>query len=125
LIEKVSRGHQAQQVVTVDDQQAADRVAAHQVGRLSECAGRCRAHHVGTHDVLNGDLVFAAHAAKISIGDDTDYTAAINRDQMTDAVAAHFGARRTEGFTRGDRHNARCHDVFQSHLKLPNDGRSR
>jgi|RhiMethySRZTD1v2_1073278.scaffolds.fasta_scaffold423290_2 hypothetical protein len=119
LIQQVSSRHQANELVLFDDDQRSDGMPTHQVRRLAQCRGWADAHGPPSrHQVTNGSSPprFRHFSpAEIAFGDDPHDVAAIDYDQMPDAVLPHSGQRGFGRLFRTDRDYSSAHDVSKTH----------
>jgi hypothetical protein len=118
LVEQVGGGHDPDDAPILDDQQAADGSAPHQIRGLADRGGRTRAHRIGGHQITNDAVASRCRsscAAKVAFGDNAHEASVLHHDKVADAVIAHRGPSDTRGVigTNGDHFNA--HDISESH----------
>jgi hypothetical protein len=118
LVEQVGSSHDPDDAPAFQDQQAADRSSAHQIGGLAERGGWTGAHRIGGHQITDGAVACRCRsscAAKITFGDNAYKTSVLHHDKMADAVSAHRGPSDAHGVfsTNGNHFNA--HHISESH----------
>src|SRR5689334_16378412 len=94
LIEDVGRGHDPHELSVIEDGQAADRAASHQIRRLAEGGRRIGDHDVPGHELSDRSAPTyndAPTPAEVAFRQDAHDVLAIHDDEVTDALRPHQG----------------------------------